>query len=329
VNGTHPTYAVIIPIYRNEAFITDLVGEMVRLRDALTGKAVVEVVFVDDGSPDNSYALLKHALSQGHLRSRLVRHSRNFGSLAAIKTGLTVSDADFYAVYSGDMQEPPRLLFDFLEHLMSRTADIVVGRRSSREDPWLQSILSKLFWRVYRSTVMPEIPVGGVDAFACSRRVRNELLNLKELNSSLIAQLFWLGFPRAEVAYMRKKREHGASSWTWGKRTRYFLDSFFSFTDLPINALWLISLFGIGISLLSVINVLIGKLVSQWQIPGYSTTVTLIVFFGSLNLIGISVVGTYAWRAFENTKNRPFGLISSVESFIPPEEPSLLTGEDA
>jgi hypothetical protein len=176
---------------------------------------------------------------------------------------------------------------------------------------------------------MPEIPSGGVDAFAFTRRVRDEILNLKEVNSSLIAQLFWLGFPRAEVSYTRKKREHGKSSWTWGKRIRYFMDSFFSFTDLPINALWLISLFGIGISLLSFLNVLIGKLVSGWQVPGYSTTVTLIVFFGSLNLIGISVVGTYAWRAFENTKNRPAGLISSVEDFALSKESSIATRQDA
>src|SRR5262249_34591944 len=153
-----------------------------------------------------------------------------FGSFAATRTGLQVANGNYFGIIAADLQEPPEILLSFLETLTAGTADIVVGVREGRADPPVSRFLANLFWRVYRYLVTSEMPAGGVDIFACNSLVRGELLKLEESPSSLIGQIFWLGFRRTQIGYMRRPRAHGKSAWTFNKKIAYFLDSIFAFT---------------------------------------------------------------------------------------------------
>lgn len=304
---------LIIPVYRNEASIPDLLAALRDINQALDND--LELVFVVDGSPDRCYELLRGELPNQPFRSQLILLSKNFGSFMAIRTGLQYGKGDRYAVMAADLQEPPELVMEMNHVLLSQNIDVVVGAREGRNDPLFSRLASYLFWGLYKRYVVPEIPSGGVDMFACNKAFRDALLTLDERHSSLIAQIFWLGFRRAVVTYTRQSRKHGKSAWTLHKKINYLMDSVFSFTDLPIRVLIRVGITGCTLAMLLGLLVLFAKFQGMIDVPGYTITLLTIVFFSSLNLLGLGIVGSYAWRTYENTKNRPLTIPMRVDSF--------------
>jgi glycosyltransferase involved in cell wall biosynthesis len=317
-------FSVIIPVYRNAEFVPQLISEFSRISTVIKDRFGIdsEFVFVVDGSPDDSFALLEKGLTRAPFRSQLLLHARNFGSFAAIRTGLRAARGDFFAVIAADLQEPPDLLVDFLEQLHADVSDIVVGVRQGRDDPAMSRMSANLFWTFYRAFVMKEIPAGGVDVFGCNKRIRDELLQLQEAHSSLVGLVYWLGFRRTEIPYERRTREHGKSAWTFRKKLTYLLDSIFSFTDLPIRILTFLGVVGIVTATVLGLGVMAMRLMGEIETAGYTATIVVITFFGALNTLGLGLIGAYAWRGYENTKGRPLALISATRAFE--GEPSTL-----
>lgn len=300
-------YSLIIPVYRNEGSIAELLDAMDFIQSGLDG--ALEVVFVVDGSPDRSHERLLEGTSGRRFRSKIVLLSRNFGSFAAIREGLLCAKGDWLAVMAADLQEPPELMLEFFQTLRREPVDVVVGTRAARSDPWLDRWASKLFWGAYRALVQPEVPKGGIDVFGCNRAFRDQLVRLNEVNSSLVGQVIWLGFRRREIPYERRERRHGRSAWTFSRKLKYLMDSIFSFSDFPIRLLFASGAIGL------VVSVGVGALVStarllDWiRVPGYAATLLVILFFAALNLLGLGILGAYVWRAFENTKQRPSAVV--------------------
>jgi polyisoprenyl-phosphate glycosyltransferase len=306
-------HSLIIPVYRNESGIPDLVEAV-----EVIGKALYpdfEAIFVVDGSPDQSHRLLKELLPLATFRSQLLDLSRNFGSFSAVRAGLEVAQGTVYAVMAADLQEPPELTIRMFKEVASGAHDAAVGFRDGRDDPWLSRLPAQLFWWAYRKYVMPQVPVGGVDVFCCNQVFRNALLGLRESHSSLIAQIFWLGFRVAHVPYRRLARQHGKSAWTLKKRLNYLMDSVFSFTDLPIRLLVRLGIFGSLASIFFGVVLIIARSAGLITVPGYAPIMLAITFFGSLNLAALGIVGSYAWRAYENTKARPLAVVLTHQNF--------------
>ena len=300
-------YSIVIPVYKEEASIPDLLmalrGIGTRLNSAL------EVVFVVDGSPDQSFQRLASELSTLPFKSKLIALSRNFGSFAAIRVGLEKASGPYFAVMTADLQEPDDLIVAFFKELAKGETDVVIGARQSRDDPLLNKMASHVFWFLYRKLVQPELPRGGIDVFGCNAAFRRELLKLEESHSSLVGLLLWLGFRRKAIPYKRARRQHGKSAWTFARKMRYLVDSLFSFSDLPIKVLLWIGSIGIVISLIFSVIVLWARLSGRIHVPGYSPIVLTVTFFGSINLICFGIVGSYVWRAYENTKKRPGAVV--------------------
>jgi len=314
--------SIIIPLYKSEANLPLLFSELERI--ASLAPVAVEIVFVDDGSPDRCAAIVEAKLAEWAMRAQLIRLSRNFGSFAAITAGLAHATGDYCAMLAADLQEPPELALEFLERMRRGEADVVFGQRTGREDPALSRMASRAFWGLYRRLVNPDIPVGGVDVFGCSRKVRDQICSMKEVETSLPALLFWVGYRRAFVPYQRRRREQGTSAWTFGKKLRYLVNSVFSFTDLPIRILLGVGVAGIALALLGGVTVLIGKLSGSIVVPGYSATVLTIFFFGGLTSAGLGIVGQYLWLCLQNTRGRPLYIVSStaISGSEPPQNPA-------
>ncbi len=327
-------FSVIIPVYRNAEFIPELISEFTGVSEVIAERhgMPVEFVFVVDASPDDSFALLEEALPQAPFRSQLLLHARNFGSFAAIRTGLRAAQGDYFAVIAADLQEPPELLVRFLDKLVNEDMDIAVGVREGRDDPGMSRLSANLFWALYRRFVVRDIPAGGVDVFGCNRRIRDELLRLEEANSSLVGLVYWLGFRRGEVPYERRARAYGKSTWTLGKKVDYLLDSVFAFTDLPIRILTVLGALGFAVAACLAVFVVVMRLTGEIEAAGYTTTILVITFFGALNTLGLGFIGSYAWRSYENTKKRPLALVRTARAFDGAPEtvsPLLLTGRRA
>jgi glycosyltransferase involved in cell wall biosynthesis len=308
-------FSLVIPVYRNEGSIPELLRALEQLDRQMAGE--LEAVFVVDGSPDRSAELLAGALPAVAFRSQLLVLSKNFGAFAAVTAGLAHARGELFGVMAADLQEPPDLILQFREQLLTRQYDVVVGTRSVRGDPLGQRTASAIFWFLYRHLVQREIPPGGADVFACNRQFRDQLLALRERNSTLVGLLFWMGFRRGEVQYARRQRTHGRSAWSFPRRLRYLLDSTFAFSDLPVRILSAVGLAGVMLSLVLASVVLLAKLTGRIRVPGYTATVLVVMFFGGLNSLGLGILGEYLWRTFENTKGRPPYIVSRHEQFQP------------
>ena len=306
-------FIFVIFVYRNESFIFDLLGAVEKLHQALKGE--METVFVVDGSPDRSYEFLRAALPEKSFPSKLALLSKNFGSFQAIRVGMQLGSGERFAVMAADLQEPPELVLEMDRALREEAIDVVVGVRDGRMDPILSRIPAQIFWGLYRRYVVPEIPPGGVDVFGCNRHFRDILLQLDERYSSLIAQIFWLGFRRKCISYVRQERQHGKSAWTLQKKINYLMDSIFAFTDLPIRLLIRIGGGGAFLAGMLGLGILVAKLLGMITVPGYAMTMLVITFLGAVNLLGLGIVGSYAWRAYENTKGRPLAIVLRNECF--------------
>jgi len=305
-------YSIVIPVYRNEESIPRLLDALTNVSRSLDEPA--EVVFVVDGSPDGSYALLNKAIDSLDFPAQLLAHSRNFGSYPAIRSGLEAARGQFLGVMAADLQEPPELMTAFLSALAADECDVAVGTRTGRNDPFFTRLSSGIFWRLYRKFVVREMPTGGVDVFGCNRMFRDQLLRLEESRSSLIALIFWMGFRRKLVGYERQERQEGRSSWTLSKRIDYMMDSVFAFTDLPIRLVTRIGLMGsLGATALGV-AVATAKFSGLIEVPGYAATMLVVLFLGALNLLALGLVGTYAWRTYENTKRRPTAIVAMART---------------
>jgi glycosyltransferase involved in cell wall biosynthesis len=305
-----PSRSLVIPVYRNEANIPPLLEALEQMNRA--SDRPIEILFVIDGSPDRSGELLIRARERFSFPYVIVFHSRNFGSFAAIRTGLEHATGEAIAVMAADLQEPPELIVKFFEVLEDDKADVVFGQRLARQDPFFRRVTSNGFWWLYRRLVIKEVPQGGVDIFACNRVAKEAVLEFSEPNSSLIAQLFWIGFRRSFIPYVRRPRTHGVSAWSFARRLRYMMDSIISFSDLPIILVFWFGVTGCVLSFAFGLVVATAKLAGFISVPGYASIALLIAFSTSASLTVQGIIGSYLWRTFENTKRRPLRIISRV-----------------
>ncbi|CAN5685016.1 glycosyltransferase family 2 protein [soil metagenome] len=305
--------SLVIPVYNNVENLPRLFEELGTFAARLGDQ--VEVVFVVDGATDGSLIWLQDRLPAWHVQAQLLELSRNFGSFAAIAAGLAAGKGEQLAVIAADLQEPPDLIIEFHRVLKAGEADIVLGSRTGRADPFLSRWLSESFWRIYRRFVVPEMPRGGVDVFGCSSEVRDRLLQLQESNTNLIALLFWLGFRRQFIPYLRRPRLEGRTGWTLGRKLRYAIDSIFSFTDLPIRALLLLGAGGTLFAMAAAAVVFLMWALGRIPVLGYTPLMLVITFFGGLTALGLGIVGQYLWLALQNSRRRPNFIVKSTSHF--------------
>lgn len=308
-------YSVVVPVYGNEATLGMVLSRLEALAQELDGP--LEVVFVVDGSPDGSLLVLRRLLPTAKIPAQLILHSRNFGSFAAIRTGLAATRGRFVATMAADLQEPVELLEAFFRKLASGEYDVAVGRRTSRSDPGISQVLSRTFWSLYRRFVHKDIPPGGVDMFGCTADVATRLVALDESHSSLVGLLYWLGFRRVEVPYERVQRQEGKSGWSLRRKLRYFLDSVFSFTDVPILLLTVVGLLGGFLTVVASVVVVVARLTGVIEQAGYTPLMLVVLLSTFTLLLALGIVGSYVWRSYENSKGRPGSVAMDHEVYDP------------
>lgn len=315
-------FTVVVPVYKNEGSIDRLLDEVTTLHEQMADLGFeLELVTVVDGSPDQSYSLIQNRLPDLAYPCSLVAHSRNFGSFAAIRTGLAHGTGDYFGVLAADLQEPIHLMADFAQALDAGDCDVVIGRRSERDESFSKTFSARVFWGLYRRLIVKDMPSGGVDVFGCSSTFRDHLLGLEESRTSLVGLIFWLGFERKEVEYKRQARDSGQSAWTLRKKLRYMADSVFAFTDYPIRFLLGFGLLSTCLSVIAGMIVAIARITGNIEVPGFAALMLVTLTFGSILILGLGLVGEYSWRAYENTKHRPTSVVARVETNVEAQHP--------
>lgn len=304
-------FSLVIPVYNNASSLPRLFAAIEAMHRDIRG--AFEVVFVIDGPTDGSGDRISEHAARWSVPTQVVRLSRNFGSFPAVSAGLLQARGTHMAVMAADLQEPPDLILEFHRRLQAGEADVVLGQRISRADPWLSRMTSDAYWALYRRIVSQEMPSGGVDVFGCTAAVRDHLRSLPEASTNLVALLFWVGFRRAFVPYTRVAREEGRGGWTLSRKLRHALDSIFNFTDWPIRLLLWVGLFGTAATVAAAVAVLAGWATGRIPVLGYTPLMLAILFFGGLTTLGLGIVGQYLWLTLANTRRRPMFIVASIE----------------
>jgi len=307
-NGPH--LAVVVPLFKSQDHIQNVMPYIEHLNSMVPGGIIA--TFVIDGSPENERYILPTLIKDLRFPSQIIRLSRNFGVGPALKAGLERSGGCATVVFGSDLQEPVELFELFAQKIIVDGLDVVLGQRASRDDPFLMKLLAGFYWWVNRTFLKNDTPKGGFDVFGLSKRAKEALVSLPELNTNILSQLQWIGFDREYIPFHRKARTSGKSSYTLQRKIRLFADSIYGFTGAPIVVILLLGLMS------AIFFTLFGALtafasVMNWiQVPGYTTLVILGAIGHSLTIVACGIIGGYVFRTFDNSKGRPLYIIAET-----------------
>ncbi len=305
-----PLLSIVIPVYYNELNLPDTIPALLALQPAVAPLRL-ELVFVDDGSRDASFAQLSAAQREHPEVIQVVKLSRNFGSMAAIQAGLQCARGDVVGMISADLQDPPELFVTMLQHWQQGHKSVLAVRQE-REESASTRWFSATFYRLFRRYALKDYPEGGFDFCLIDRQLVDEINRMNEKNTHVMPLIYWLGFSPLQLPYTRRARRKGKSRWTWQKKFKLVVDSFVGFSHVPIRFL---STVGLLTSLLAVAYALfqiIAHFVYETPVPGFSTTVVLIALTSGLQMIMLGVLGEYLWRILDQSRGRPGFVIDRV-----------------
>ncbi|HTI10175.1 MAG TPA: NAD-dependent epimerase/dehydratase family protein [Puia sp.] len=262
-----------------------------------------EIIFVNDNSPDNTAEVLQ-VLTQQDKHVIGIEHSRNFGSQSAFMSGMELSTGDVVVLLDGDLQDPPELIEDFYAKWMEGN-DVVYGQRIKRDGNQILVRLYKVFYRIFRRVSYVPIPLDAGDFSMMDRKVVNELLSLPETDQFLRGLRAWVGFKQVGVPYVRPERMFGVTTNNWRKNIAWARKAIFSFSYVPLE---LLTYLGWSLTLVSFIAIIVQVILYFTGSPiphGITTIIVLILFFGGLNMLAVSIIGEYQAKIIEEVKKRP------------------------
>lgn len=292
--------SVVVPVYFNAESLPLLCDRLRRVADAADYD--LEVIFVDDGSGDDSWARIAE-IARGWPAARGVRLTRNFGSQMAIVAGLREAKGEAAAVLSADLQEPPELLADMVA-AWRKGATAVLAVRRSRPEGLATRAAAGVYYRTLRRLAFSQMPAGGFDCFLIGRPAIEFLTESREIHTSLPGLLLWGGFPTALTAYDRAARAEGESRWTFSKKVKYFLDAVISFSYAPLR--WM-SVAGAVLALLAfgyAVFLVAYKALHGQPIQGWTSLMVALAFFSGVQLLSLGILGEYLWRTLDAARAR-------------------------
>jgi polyisoprenyl-phosphate glycosyltransferase len=314
VKGDHlmKKLSIVIPVYYNELNIPSLYEKL--QGEILSNPSYEhELIFVDDGSGDNSYAELVKLRDQ-HQSIKLIKLSRNFGSHTAILAGLTYATGDCATIISADLQDPPEIINRMFEKWQEGNK-VVLAVREDREESFTQKLFSNTYYKLMRKYALPNMPEGGFDCFLIDRKIVDILKSIEEKNTTLMGQILWAGFKTEKIYYIRKEREIGKSRWTLAKKVKLFIDSFLAFSYVPIRFMSLIGIIFSIFSFLAGVYLIINKLVNGVSVQGWTSLMVLFLFVAGIQMIMMGIIGEYLWRNIDESRKRPVFVIDKKEGF--------------
>ena len=265
-----------------------------------------DIVFVNDGSKDNTYSVLKLLFKAHPDKVSVVNLSRNFGKEAAILAGLKRASGDYISLVDADLQQRPEIVLDMVEFLEEHEEyDVVAAYQEHRIEGKLMSGMKKLFYTLINKVCDIEFYSGASDFRTFRKTVAEALINMPEYHRFSKGLFSWIGFHTHYLPYVAEERHAGETKWSLKKLMKYAVEGFMSFTTFPLR---FATYLGMIVSLCAVIYmifVIVKTLVFGESVPGYPTIVTLILFLSGVQLLILGILGEYLARIYVQGKNRP------------------------
>ncbi len=294
--------SIIVPVYYNQDNLLPLYAD---LKEKVLTKldTEYELIFVDDGSKDKSYEVMKD-LAKVDKNIKLVKLSRNFGEHSALLAGLSQCAGDCAVRKAADLQEPSEVILEMIKKYKEGNK-VVLAVRADREEPVTQKAFSNLYAFLMRKLALHNMPKGGFDTFLIDRQVIDVVVKMQESNTSLMSQILWAGFETATVPYVRKKREIGKSRWTLSKKIKLVYDSLLSFSYFPIKLITIAGFLSFLIAIILLIVIVYKRMTGIIDVEGYTSIIMIMLMGFGIIMLSIGILGEYLWRTYDAARNRP------------------------
>jgi glycosyltransferase involved in cell wall biosynthesis len=308
---TNKTITVVIPIfneYEGIPFLVDSLNEFFGQNDQLNA----EVIFVNDGSRDNSVERLG-SMSHRTYRARVISFSRNFGSHAALRAGISHASGDYICFNYADLQDPLELVIR-MKDLMDQGHDIIWAQRESTKVPWGEKMFSKFYASLMKKFAFKNFPEKGFDIVMFNKKVAAEVNKNVEANSSIFLQILGMGFRQTNITYKKRERQTGVSKWTLSKKIKLFIDSFVAFSYAPIRFVTIIGILFFIAGLVWTAYIVVRKVFFPYPYSaGWPAMMSLLSLGFGITNISLGIIAEYLWRTLDASRKRQVFIIDDIK----------------
>jgi dolichol-phosphate mannosyltransferase len=301
--------SIVVPVYNEEKSIRLMYDRLLASITVISSN--FEIIFVNDGSRDNSFLELVK-LSKEDARVKYINFSRNFGHQIAVTAGLDKTKGAAVVIIDGDLQDPPEVIPEmYAKH--KEGFEVVYGQRLKRKgESFFKKITAKYFYRTLKKITNVNIPVDTGDFRLIDRKIVNDLKNMPEQNKFLRGQIAWLGYRQTSVFFERDERKFGETGYPFSKMLKFALDGITGFSDVPLQFVTKTGIFISFLSFLIILYAIFSHFVLEKTITGWTSLIISSMFIGGVQLISIGIIGEYISRINKNVQNRPLYIIDQT-----------------
>ncbi len=305
------TLSIVVPVFNEEQIISQLVSRMTAAAESIT--PAYEIIFVNDGSRDNSLALLKEACASNP-NLHFISFSRNFGHQIAISAGMDYAQGTAIVTIDGDLQDPPELIREMYAAYQEGFKVVYAKRRARKGETFFKKFTARAFYRILARMVSFEIPLDVGDFRLISRDVLEYLKQMKEYDKYLRGQIAWLGFKSTFVLFDRDERRFGKTNYPFRKMLRLAFNGITAFSDNPLKWAATMGFIVCGISFLIAVYALYSYFVGHNTVPGWASLIISLTFLGGVQLLSLGIIGEYIARIISNVRGRPLYVVDSTDN---------------
>lgn len=300
---TKKLVSILIPAY-NEEDVLPLLFERLDTFAKENDVYQFEFLFINDGSRDRTLEMIK---SQAEKDGRVsyVNFSRNFGKETAMLAGFDYAKGDAVVNIDADLQDPPELITEMLRYWEEGYDDVYARRRSRAGESWFKKFTSRTYYKILQNSTRIPIQIDTGDFRLMSRRFVDALQKFRESERYTKGMYSWVGFKKKEIIYDRDPRAAGTTKWNYAKLVNLAIDGITSFTTAPLRISTYVGAFVSVVAFFYIAYLLIRPLFGVPTVPGYASTLAVILFLGGVQLLSLGIIGEYVGRIFNETKARP------------------------
>lgn len=304
--------SLVVPCYNEQEVIEIFYDEMKKTEKLFEGKVKFEIIFVNDGSADDTLNLMRKLAKNSDVR--YISFSRNFGKEAAMYAGLEASSGDYVAIMDADLQDPPFLLKDMYDILETGEYDSVATRRVTRKgEPVIRSFFARCYYKLINKISKTEIVDGARDYRLMTRQMVNAVLSLKEYNRFSKGIFSWVGFRTKWLEYENVERAAGTTKWSFFKLFLYSLESIVAFSTVPLSIASIMGVLFCLASFIMIILIVIRTIVFGDPTNGWPSMTCIMFFIGGVQLLCLGIIGQYLSKTYLEVKKRPIYIVEETD----------------
>jgi glycosyltransferase involved in cell wall biosynthesis len=296
---------ILIPFLNESAnipFLVQSLGEFCKKNKELN----FEVIFIDDGSTDNSLELLQQQKHEFYT-CKIIKLSKNFGSHAALRAGILHAQGKYITFMYADLQDPLELVVKLHQEITEKQKEIIWAYRNEKQG-WFSGFYAKLM----KKFAVKNFPENGFDIVMFSQKVQKLLNENIEANSSIFLQILTLGFPQSSITYQKQPRKAGKSKWTLAKKIKLMIDSFVAFSFFPIRLVSVIGILLFIFGTLFAFYLIARKIIFDDIKEGWTALASILMIGFGITNISLGIIAEYLWRTLDASRNRPVFIIDKI-----------------